>query len=74
MRDLWNRVSIGWCRTFHSEPSWPAHGHYRCLACLRSYPVPWHEGDDFVRRENSKTDPSEKLAEFVVFEFQKDRG
>lgn len=45
MRTLWNRLSIRWCRTFHPEPLWPVHGHYRCRACLRAYPVPWQEGD-----------------------------
>jgi hypothetical protein len=45
MRDLWNRASMGWCRTFHPEPLWPVHGQYRCRACLRMYPVPWQEGD-----------------------------
>jgi len=45
MRALWNRASIGWCRTFHPEPLWPVHGKYRCRACLRMYAVPWQEGD-----------------------------
>ena len=42
---FWNRASIRWCRTFHPETFWPVHGHYRCRACLRTYPVPWQEGD-----------------------------
>ena len=45
MRSLWNRASIGWCRTFHPEPLWPVHGQYRCRACLRTYSVPWQDGD-----------------------------
>jgi hypothetical protein len=45
MLTLWNRASIGWCRTFHPETLWPVHGHYRCRACLRTYPVPWQEGN-----------------------------
>jgi hypothetical protein len=73
MRALWNRVSIGWCRTFHPEPSWPAHGHYRCPACLRAYPVPWHEGNDFLRRELLNTNSKESRPGFAVYEFQKDR-
>ena len=66
MRTLWNRVSIGWCRMFHPDPSWPIHGHYHCPACMRLYPVPWHEGDDVV--------PHAAHPGFVVFEFQKNRG
>ena len=58
MRDLWSRVSIGWCQTFHPKPFWPTHGHYDCPACLRSYPVPWQEGTDFARRKFSETHPS----------------
>jgi len=70
VRALWNRVSLRWCRTFHPEPSWPIHGCYHCPACLRIYPVPWHEGDDFV----SKTDPEGRREEFGMFVFQRDRG
>jgi hypothetical protein len=55
MRGLWNRLSIGWCRMFHLEPFRPVHGHYRCPTCLRSYPVPWQEGDDFTGRERATT-------------------
>jgi hypothetical protein len=74
MRALWNRVSVGWCRAFHPEPSWPIHGHYHCPACLRIYPVPWYEGDDFARREIFKTDPSGRRKEFLVYAYQRDRG
>jgi hypothetical protein len=74
MRALWKRVSIGWCRTFHPAPSWPAHGHYYCPACLRVYPVPWHEGDDFARREIDQTEQRVQREGFVVYTFQKDRG
>jgi len=49
MRALWNRASIGWCRTFHPETLWPVHGHYRCRACLRIYLVPWHEAGNVAR-------------------------
>ena len=51
MRKIWNRISIGWCRKFHPEPSWPLSGHYHCPACLRVYPVPWEEGEKFLRQE-----------------------
>lgn len=74
MRALWNRASIGWCRMFHPEPYWPAHGHYHCPACLRSYPVPWQEGDDIARRKLSGTDPSIRRRGFVELAFQKHRG
>jgi hypothetical protein len=74
MRAYWNRFSIEWCRAFHPEPSWPAHGHYHCPACLRIYPVPWQEGDDYLRRTISGTEPDGKHPRFVVFEFEKDRG
>lgn len=72
MQAFWNRISIGWCRTFHPEPSWPIHGHYHCSACLRMYPVPWHEGKDFAERQ--RTDPSGRGRGFMVFSIEKDRG
>ena len=74
MRALWQRVSIGWCRTFHSEPFWPIHGHYYCPSCLRTYPVPWQEGKDFARRVTSAAGAREHHPGFVTFEFQKNRG
>jgi hypothetical protein len=55
MRGLWNRFSSGWCRTFHPKPCWPAHGHYHCPACRRIYPVPWQEGEDYLRRTVTRT-------------------
>jgi hypothetical protein len=74
MRSLWNRLLIEWCRTFHSQSSWPTHGHYHCRACFRVYPVPWQEGENFLRRTISGTNLSGQQARFVVFEFQEDRG
>jgi hypothetical protein len=74
MRGLWDRAVVIWCRTFHPEPYWPVHGHYRCPACLRSYPVPWQEGDDFARRELSGTLPANHGRGFVELAFQKDRN
>ncbi len=73
MRALWNRVSIGWCRTFHEEPFWPIHGCYHCPTCLRTYPVPWHEGNDFVRRQSVKADSSGQRTQPFVLAFEKDR-
>lgn len=73
MRAMWNRVSLGWCRLFHPEPSWPVHGHYRCLVCSQVFPVPWSEGEDFLRRESSQTAPAGGRPDFVQLEFQKDR-
>jgi hypothetical protein len=32
-----------WCRTMHSSPMWPSHGHYQCRTCGREYPVPWEQ-------------------------------
>ena len=49
MRELGRRFSAGWCRTFHPRPFWPIHGHYLCPACMRTYPVPWSEGNRFNR-------------------------
>jgi hypothetical protein len=51
MRSLCCRLSIGWCRVFHPQPLRPVHGHYQCPACLRCYPVPWHEDNKLFRRE-----------------------
>ncbi|HTX40114.1 MAG TPA: hypothetical protein VME43_34080 [Bryobacteraceae bacterium] len=73
MRTFWSRLSIGWCRTFHPEPSWPAHGHYHCPACFRVYPVPWQEGDEFARRTLSASAHGSK-PRFSVLQFQKNRG
>lgn len=72
MRALWNRFQIGWCRTFHPQPSWPAHGHYYCPACLRIYPVPWHEGDPFTQ-ETVTAAPTSPRRGFVPYSFQKEK-
>jgi hypothetical protein len=61
MRALWDRVSIGWCRTFHPKPFWPVHGRYRCPTCLRTHPFPSKEGDNLAGRERSRTDPGRGL-------------
>lgn len=74
MRALWNRASIRWCRMFHPEPLWPVHGQYRCPVCLRSYAVPWQEGDVLRGRKRSRTYSSNRRRGFAVFAFQKDRG
>ena len=74
MRALWNRFMIVWCRTFHPEPSWPFHGRYYCPSCLRVYPVPWQEGDDYLLREASKSGAEHGHRGFVVFAFQKNRS
>jgi len=74
MRALWNRASTEWCRMFHPAPTWPIHGHYHCPACLRTYPVPWNEGDDFLRRERAKSRAGDRQRGFVVLAFQKNRG
>jgi hypothetical protein len=74
LRALWDRVTFEWCRTFHSGPYWPVHGNYRCRICLRSYPVPWREGDAFARRELASTDLNNRRRRFVEPAFQKDRG
>jgi hypothetical protein len=36
-------MTIGerWCRTMHSEISWPKKGRYRCLQCHRVYAIVW---------------------------------
>ena len=39
--NLFERLSIWWCRTMHDSPMWPLRGHYRCRACGRSFPVQW---------------------------------
>jgi hypothetical protein len=72
MRALWNRVSIIWCRIFHPAPTWPIHGHYHCPACLRTYPVPWYEGNSL--RRAAEASPAERQPALVVFEYQKNRG
>jgi len=74
MQSLWNRFTIGWCRTFHARPSWPLNGHYHCPTCLRTYPVPWHEGEAFAQKQLSQADSKRVRPGFVVFQFQKNRG
>ena len=38
-----------YCRTFHRRKlTQPVNGKYRCLRCLREFPVPWEEGADAV--------------------------
>lgn len=39
--NLFERLSIWWCRTMHDSPMWPSRGRYRCRACGRSFLVPW---------------------------------
>jgi hypothetical protein len=41
MKSLRFELGTLWCKSMHPAPMWPAHGHYRCPTCLRSYPVPW---------------------------------
>ena len=36
-----HHVAEFWCKTMHSSPMWPSHGHYRCRTCGREYAVPW---------------------------------
>jgi hypothetical protein len=70
MENLWSRIAVMWCRTFHPEPSWPFRGHYHCPACSRTYPVPWHEGVEFAIREGSDAIASGRVPRFGVFELQ----
>ena len=58
MREIGRRFSAGWCRAFHPKPFWPIHGHYQCPRCLRTYPVPWSEGDRFNRASVAGTEPN----------------
>jgi hypothetical protein len=69
MRDFWDRFSINWCRTFHSKISGPVRGSYRCVTCLRAYPVPWAKGEKFLRKEMSRE--STRCAGVVVLALQK---
>ena len=62
MRELGRRFSAGWCRTFHPRPFWPIHGHYQCPSCLRTYPVPWSEGDRFNRASVAGTEAARTRA------------
>jgi hypothetical protein len=73
MRSLWNRASIGWCRTFHPGFFWPVHGHYRCRTCLRIYRVPWPAADGDALRELSGTGPDDRRRG-LAFAFQNDRA
>jgi len=69
MREIWNRISIGWCRMFHPEPSWPIHGQYHCPACLRLYLVPWEEGERFRRREGPTANAANRHPGSVALDF-----
>jgi hypothetical protein len=72
MRGLWDQIAILCCRTFHSKTTLPVQGCYRCLTCLRTYPVPWFEGEKFIRRDISSE--KDTRTAFVVPELQKSRG
>ena len=34
------KIGALWCSFLHDSPTWPIHGHYRCLVCGRQYQVP----------------------------------
>jgi hypothetical protein len=36
---LAERLARLWCRLMHRSITRPVHGQYRCLVCLRQYPV-----------------------------------
>jgi hypothetical protein len=38
---MMNWISMQWCKKMHSQPSWPIHGKYICMQCLREHPVAW---------------------------------
>jgi len=40
---MMNFISRFWCRHFHDQILWPMHGQYRCMVCLRTWDVPWHD-------------------------------
>jgi len=35
------KLLVMWCRTMHSDISWPVYGQYHCKRCGRVYAVPW---------------------------------
>lgn len=41
LKTFWSFVVEFWCKLMHPTPMWPVHGHYRCRACFREYPVRW---------------------------------
>lgn len=52
-KTLWSSIAALWCRLTHPAPMWPVHGHYRCPACWRQYPVPWEAAPFGVAAETS---------------------
>jgi hypothetical protein len=43
MKPLMTRIADFWCKSMHTEMTWPAHGQYQCLTCGRLYRVCWEE-------------------------------
>ena len=43
MKPTQARIADLWCRLMHTEPMWPAHGHYECRRCGRRHRVCWEE-------------------------------
>ena len=41
MKQLVDQLEELWCRAMHSNVMWPFGSHYRCVVCLREYPVPF---------------------------------
>ena len=74
MHDLWKRLAVQYCRWFHREVMQPVRGHYLCRTCRRAYPVPWREGEDYLRRVKAAGQWAVTDRGFEVFELQKNQG
>ena len=51
-----SRLFHWWCQFAHRKISRPYLGRYTCLECLRTYYVPWEEGDR-ARAEDARRVP-----------------
>jgi hypothetical protein len=74
VRNTWNRVATQFCRLFHNQVSQPVKGHYLCRTCRRPYPVPWHEGEEYLRRADAARPRTRSSPRLKPFQFQKNHG
>ena len=52
-----DRLGEWWCRSKHSDVSWPMFGRYRCLKCSRTYQVPWGAAEVLPRDAGQTAEP-----------------
>jgi hypothetical protein len=74
MGNVWNLFAVQICRVFHGEVMQPVKGHYVCRTCRRAYPVPWEEGQEYLRRVRVGSQSANRNRSFEVFQLLRNRG